>query len=163
MLSSGCTHINECYQVTKNDDLTYNYIVMDKSGNILLSDTSLNREPRIEVISENTLGVTVQFGTGLSTRQTIFCDVDKGILSEIFTSVLNEYENKVIFLGYNNGVHSIIVQDIFDRDSFYKETVLNDAVGPEPVCSLIIQENGSAEVTYHKVDCLETEIYIELE
>lgn len=161
---SGVLEAQELYQITDNEDFTYDYVIKDKNSNILISDKGISREPEINVINENLLSVSVQSGTGISTRWTIYCDVLNGNVSEAYYSVLGEYGENVAYVNYDNGTYRIVIQNIFNRELFYKETVLED-VSPvvEPVVRFEIEDNGTAKAVYLKgEDYLETEITIDL-
>ena len=161
---SGVLEAHELYQITDNEDFTYDYVIKDKNNNILISDKGISREPKINVINENLLSVSVQSGTGISTRWTIYCDVLNGNVSEAYYSVLGEYGENVVYVNYDNGTYRIVIQNIFNRELFYKETVLEDASPVvEPVVSFEIEDNGTAKAVYLKgEDYLETEITIDL-
>ena len=166
-LLSGCGedyNIHELYQITDNEDYTYDYVVKEKNNNILISEERMSREPEINIINENLLSVSVQAGTGLSTRWTIYCDVSKGTVSGAYCSVLGEYEENVVYVNYDNGTYCIVIQNIFNRKLFYRETVLEDAsLAADPVVSFEIGDNDMAKVVYLKgEDYLETEIMIDL-
>ena len=156
--------IYELYQVTENEDFTFDYVIKDKNDNVLLFEERISREPEINVINENLLSVSVQAGTGLSTRWTIYCDVSKRTVSDAYCSVLGEYEENVVYVNYDNGTYRIVIQNIFNRKLFYKETVLEDAsLAADPVVSFEIGDNDMAKVVYLKgEDYLETEIMIDL-
>ena len=166
-LTCGCGadyDIHELYQITDNEDYTYNYVVKDKNNNILISNEGISREPEINVINEYLLSVSVQAGTGISTRWTIYCDVLNGNVSETYYSVLGEYDENVVFVNYDNSAYCIVIQNIFNRELFYKEIVLEDASPvAEPVVSFEIEDKGAAKVVYLKgEDYSETEVMIDL-
>lgn len=166
-LLSGCGenyNIHELYQITDNEDYTYDYVIKDKNNNILISEERLSREPEINVINENLLSVSVQAGTGLSTRWTIYCDVSKRTISDAYCSVLGEYEENVVYVNYDNGMYRIVIQNIFNRELFYRETILEDAsLAADPVVSFEILDNGTAKAVYLKgEDYSETEITLDL-
>ena len=56
------------YSITRNDDLTYTYKVVDKNGNVLFSKDNATREPDVEQVNTYILGLKVQTGTGQSTN-----------------------------------------------------------------------------------------------
>ena len=166
-LTSGCGadyNIYELYQVTDNEDFTFDYVIKDKNDNVLLFEERISREPEINVINENLLSVSVQAGTGLSTRWTIYCDVLNGNVSDAYCSVLGEYEENVVYVNYDNGTYRIVIQNIFNQKLFYKETVLEDAsLAADPVVGFEIGDNDTAKVVYLKgEDYLETEITLDL-
>ena len=125
----GCNSnydINKLYTITDNDDFTYDYVIKDKDDNVLISDKGILRQPKVNIIDEEVLSISVQTGTGISTRWTIYCDVNGGVVSNTYYYVLGEYAENVVFVNYENGRHSVIIQDIFNRGKYLKEVVLDD-------------------------------------
>ena len=161
---SGVLEAHELYQITDNEDYTYDYVIKDKNNNVLISDKGVAREPEINVINENLLSVSVQSGTGISTRWTIYCDVLNGSVSETYYSVLGEYGENVVYVSYDGSAYRIVIQNIFNRELFYKEMVLEDSSPVvEPVVSFEILDNGTAKAVYLKGENYsETEIMIDL-
>ena len=140
----------DMYSITKNDDLTYTYKVIDKNGNVLFSKDNATREPKVEQVNKYILGLYVQTGTGLSTNWAVYCDVENSKVSETFQYVLMAQGNYVIYANYENGEHSVIVQNIFDKSEYYKKHILTNC---SPVAGDIVigaKRNGEgiAVVTY---------------
>lgn len=140
----------QCYSVTYNGDFTYCYQVTDQQGNVLLCDDHSAREPSIEQVDTNILGVTIQTGTGLSSNWAIYCDVEKGQISETFQYVLGAQGNYVIYVTYENKQHSIVVQDIFDKVAYCQTYLLENCspVAADVVVSCAFNGNGTATITY---------------
>ena len=142
--------ISQCYSVTYNGDFTYSYQVTDQQGNVLLCDDHSTREPSIEQVNTNILGVTIQTGTGLSTNWAIYCDVEKGQISETFQYVLGAQDDYVIYVTYENGQHGIVVQDIFNEAAYY-QTYLPENCSPvaaDVVIGCEFNGSGRATITY---------------
>ncbi|MBE7013490.1 MAG: hypothetical protein E7416_05425 [Ruminococcaceae bacterium] len=141
--------ITESYSITKNEDLTYSYEITDKNGKVLLYDNSA-REPKIEQVNTNVLGVSIQTGTGLSTNWAIYCDVEKSQISETFNYVLGAQGDYVIYANLENSKHSIVVQNIFDKTAYYKTHILEDAssVAADVVVDFKLKGEDRAIVTY---------------
>lgn len=105
LILSGCSRdydINQLYTITDNEDFTYDYVIKDKNNTILISDKGVSKEPKINVINDNLLRVSVQTGTGISTQWTVYCDVNSGKVSDTYYSVLGEYAENVVFVNYDN-------------------------------------------------------------
>ncbi len=153
----------DMYTITKNDDLTFSYKITDKNGDVLFSKENVSREPDIEKVNTYILGLTVQTGTGLSTNWAVFCDVENSKVSETFQYVLMAQGNYVIYVNYENGEHSIIVQNIFDKSAYYKKCILTDCspVAADVVIGAKPNGEGVAVVTYLTgEDYKETELTI---
>ena len=166
VILSGCDgnyDINQLYEITDNGNFTYDYVIKDRHDNILISDKDVSRKPKVNVINEDLLSVSVQTGTGISTRWTIYCDVNSGNVSDTYYSVLGEYEENVVFANYDNGRHSVIIQDIFNKCDYLKEVVLEDV--SETVDPIIdyVKFDDKIKIVYLKGDnFLETELIIEM-
>ena len=154
----------DMYSITRNDDLTYTYKVVDKNGNVLFSKDNATREPDVEQVNTYILGLKVQTGTGQSTNWAVYCDVENSKVSETFQYVLMAQGNYVLYANYENGEHSIIVQDIFDKSQYYKQHILANC---SPVAGDIVigakpNGEGIAIVTYLTGEnYTETELTIE--
>ncbi len=140
----------DMYAITKNDDLTYTYKVVDKNGDILFSKDNATREPNVEQVNTYVLGLKVQTGTGLSTNWAVYCDVENSKVSETFQYVLMAQGNYVIYANYENGEHSVIVQNIFDKSEYYKKHILTNCspVAGDVVIGAKPNGEGMAVVTY---------------
>ena len=166
VILSGCDgnyDINQLYEITDNGNFTYDYVIKDRHGNILISDKDVSRKPKVNVINEDILNISVQTGTGISTRWTIYCDVNSGNVSDTYYSVLGEYEENVVFVNYDNGSHSVIIQDIFNQGEYLKEVVLEDV--SETVDPIVdyIKFDDKIKIIYLKGNnFLDTELIIEM-
>ena len=119
---------NDYFSVTYNGDFTYSYEIRDKSGNILLSDNSEKHEPHIDMLDENTVRLMIQRGTGISAQNTVYIDIETGIISENFISVFDENNGRIAYHSYQNSKHYMIVRDIFDKGAFFKEFEIKDDI-----------------------------------
>ena len=129
-------------QKPTDSHFTYTYTVFSKDGDILMG-ASTNRKPRIEMISDNVLRVYTQAGTGLSTANNYYFDVEKGFVSEEYNYVLDETD-KLIAFGYVNGeTTSLVVKNIFN-DSYKKEFILDKIATDmtDPIISAEFSEDG---------------------
>ena len=93
----------------------YYYRIVDNSGNTVI-ENDIKREPKIENLYGKFLKLTVQWGTGITTRTGYFYDYKENILSKEFACVYDQTEDMVVY-GKPGG---IVVSSIFD-DSFYIE------------------------------------------
>lgn len=143
----------DMYSITQNEGL-YSYKIVDKNGKVLFSQETATREPKIEQVNTYILGLTVQSGTGLSTNWAVFCDVENSKVSETFQYVLMAQGDYVIYANYENGEHSIIVQNIFDKSKYYKKYVLTDCSPVAADFAISAKPNGEgiAVVKYLKGD-----------
>lgn len=144
---------SDYYKVLYNGDFTYSYEIHDKSGNILLSDNSENRESHINMLSENTVKLMIQRGTGLATCFTTYCNIENGTISETFNAVYDEYNDKTVYYAYRDAKYYMVVRDIFDKEAFYKEFEIDDDIYAiaDAVKSAEISENGKK--THSHLSC----------
>ena len=107
---------NQYYRLYRDENFMWLYVIFDKDGNEVKSN-QYSRYPHIAVLDNKIISVSVQAGTGIETRWIYFYDVENGVLSDVFYSVFEQYDNRII-----KGTHnSIIVRDIFDETKFFKE------------------------------------------
>lgn len=166
LLLTGCTgekNVDDLYNVTRQEDHTYDYWVKDRQGNVLVSQTGSPKEPMINVIGEDMIRVSSQAGTGTGTQSTVYFNVDQGMSSQIFQAVLGEYQDKVIYVQWKDNRFCVVVQDIFDPSIFYRETLLEDVfAAADPVVGIKL-DGDTAVITYLRgEDYTQTEISIDL-
>lgn len=155
--------LDEFYLIESNGDYTYNYTVRDKKGNVLISDKNISKEPKVEAVSENVISLSVQTGTGLATRWTVYCNIETAQKSDVYYYVLGQYENKVVQVELNDSKYYITVHDMFDEETVYSKTALEDVHTVEPLYDFEILNNGVARVTYLKGETYEkTEFSVDL-
>ena len=138
------------YTVSQNEDQTYSYKIFDRKGNVLFGDDDCSQEPHIEKVTDRVYGVTVQAGTGLSTNWAVFCDAEKGTVSETFYYVLMAQGDYVVYVARDNGQTSIVVENIFDKAAYCKAYSLSgcSAVAGDVVLGAQPAGEDIAEVTY---------------
>ena len=139
------------FTLARNDDFTYSYRVVDVNGNLLFENKIYHREPKVTVVAPSVYGLVTQTGTGLSTNWAVFCDVANSKTSEFFSYVLAAKGEYVIYVDLINSEPVIIVQNIFDKDRYYKEYKLED---PSPVAADIVtgcrfDSEGNTIATYY--------------
>ena len=153
------------FTITRNDDFTYSYRVVDVNGNLLFENGDYHREPKIAVVAPTVYGLVTQTGTGLSTNWAVYCDVVEGKTSEFFSYVLVAKGEYVIYVDRINSEPVIIVQNIFDKARYYKEYKLehSSSVAADVVKDCRFDSNGNAIVTYHTgEDYAQAEITIKI-
>ena len=108
-VSEECPNI----KITRNNFL-YTYTVYDQNENVLYRIESTNRQPTIWEVSPGVYALVTQTGTGASTNWAVFCDVEKGLVSEVFHFVLDAKDSYVLCGRYEDQKHSISIRNIFD-------------------------------------------------
>ena len=152
-LFSACTGEpakQAAYSVYQNEDQTYSYKIFDQKGYVLFGDDRCPQEPRIEKVTDRVYSVTVQAGTGLSTNWAVFCDAEKGTVSETFHYVLMAQGDYVVYVARDNGQTSIVVENIFDKAAYCQAYPLSgcSAVAGDVVLGAEPKGDGIAAVTY---------------
>lgn len=123
--------------ITQQADKTYSYEVMSYDGQVLASVDDLSMEPHRLYVNTDIIGISVQARTGLSTNQVTYFDLENGKVSKTFNYVLTAKYDYVVYADYKDGEHIIIVQNIFDKESYYKEYRLENV---SPVASDFVIE-----------------------
>ena len=144
--NTGVSH----YSIDTKDGNLYDCSIYDNMGNLLFSKKNLMKYPEISTITPNIYGVSLQAGTGLSTKWTVFCDVKSGMVSETFYSVLGAMGDRVVYATHLDGKAYIIVQNMFDKEVFYKEIYLKNAssVAADFIVDYELNEIANLSVTY---------------
>ncbi len=154
------------YTVIDNGDFSYTYEIRDNKGNMLLYESQCKRQPHIEMLSDTLLRCMIQSGTGIISQHTFYVNVETGAISEAFNCVYDEHDGRTAYFLYLNSNHYIVVQDIFNKEAFYKEIELpGDYYCVEAVVSCEFSEDGKSLELVCKVgeDYTETPITLDVE
>ena len=124
---------------TSEDRYSFYYDLYDKKGNLVKHDCTYMDEPEYSMVSDDIVKISVQTGTGLSAKWTIYYDLSSGRLSRAFYHVLAEKDNIIAFFDGRN----IAITDVFDEDS-YKELFelkydLSDST--DPIKSVVFSDD----------------------
>ena len=136
--------------ITQQADKTYSYEITDYKGRILDYEDNLTREPKRQKVSTDVVGISVQTGTGLSTNYATYFDLENSKISETFYYVLTAKDGYVVYGDYRDGEHFIVVQDIFDKEQYYKEYKLENVspVAADFVVDGYFNTKGNVNITY---------------
>ncbi len=146
-------------QTPTDSHFTYTYTVFGKSGNILFGSSSM-RKPNFQMISEDILRVYTQAGTGLSTRTNRYFNVEKELVSEEYTCVLNETDERIAYVNFDGANYSLVVKDIF-HGSYKKEFPFDNIAANivDPIISAEFSDDSKyITVTYFVGNNYETAI-----
>ncbi len=103
------------------------YTVYDQGGNVLYRIECTSRMPEIWEVSPGVYGLVTQTGTGRSTNWAVFCDVEKGLVSDTFHYVLDAQGPYVLCGMYEDQKHSVSLQNIFSPTEAAYRIPLDDA------------------------------------
>ena len=144
--SGAVTEGNTVYEISEQDGL-YTLRLYNQRGRTVWSYGPADRYPQVEETEPGLWSVSVQAGTGLSTRWTLFYAAEEGKLSTPEYSVFDCRDGKMVFAGDR----ALIVREIFDDASAVE---LRDFSQPpasvaEPFVEARFTEDGTAlTVTY---------------
>lgn len=126
---------------TMEDHFYYYYDLFDADGNQVDHTCTYMAEPQISEVSDHVLRISAQAGTGRGCIWFYYYDVN-----ENRSSVPHDYPlaQKAPLVAYFDGKH-VIVSDMFDPESYYKEIVLDNEFSNsiEPVLDAEFSEDLS--------------------
>lgn len=136
--------------ITQQADKTFSYEITDYKGKILDYEDNLLREPKRQKVSTDVVGICIQAGTGLSTNYAKYYDLENSKISETFHFVLAAEDDYVVCADYRDGEHYIVVQDIFDKEQYYREYKLENVspVAADFVVDGYFNSKGNVNITY---------------
>lgn len=144
------TYLISHSMITEQANKTYSYEVTSYDGQVLALVDNLSRQPKRDYVSTDVIGISVQAGTGLSTNQVTYFDLENSRVSKTFNYVLTAKYDYVICADYKDGEHIIIVQNIFDKELYYKEYKLENVspVAADFVIDGYFNTKGNINITY---------------
>ncbi len=126
----------EFFRVYKMSANQVKYIIYDKLGNIVFSN-SIHKPLTIHMIDASTLDIGIGYGSGITVHQ--YYHTDQGVFSQEFQYVLATSNGLVAYMDVPEKQsfekRKIVVQDIFDKKTYYKEFFLDFAQIDTPVIS----------------------------
>lgn len=151
------------YKLIKNEDQTsFKYYIFDTEGESLDSGSS-ETAPSLWSLGDYKMQLSVQDGIGSSTNHAKYYDLKNSKKSKTFDYVLTAKDDHVVSADYRKGEHIIIVQDIFDKEKYYKEYKLENVsdVGADFAVDGYFDEEGNIIITYLSGEnCKETKYTI---
>ncbi len=145
--------ITDFADVIRNDDQTYSYTITGTDNTVLLSETGCSREPHIQLMDTRIVEVLTQTGTGLSTNQAVYVDVENGEISDMFRYVLGAANGKVVYVEHaaQTSSHQIVVRHIFDDAMYYKTYDLQtDVALSQAIVKCEMRSSDVLTITYVK-------------
>lgn len=126
------------------------YNIYNSNGETVLSE-STSRPLTIEMIDNETVGIEIGMGTGISIHR--FYNAKENVFSQDFSYVVANSNGLIAYIyvpketPFEN--RKIVVQSIFDRDVFYKEFELDFSDVDTPVVEASFSKDGtSLQITY---------------
>lgn len=136
----------EKYNITKHSYPQIQYIIFDGNHEVLDYEVIEKSYPKITMM--NGL-VKVRVGCGTACFNVKYYNPEKRLISEWFFKPIIESDTMVVYLDYVDGVYQLIVQDIFDKQKFYKGFARDFSKIPYPVTSADFLYDGlQLRITY---------------
>lgn len=113
------------YRVYTNADKTYRVAVVNTKNEVLFEQDKLYNAPVKEDVSEEIFTLGWATGNGANDFAHVFCNKKTGAVSQEFVAPRGYDGVRVAYP--NKDQTKIVVQDIFNKDTYYKEYALADA------------------------------------
>lgn len=149
--SSGDSAISSVlnHRVYTNADKTYRMQIVDQKNNVLFEKDKLANAPLKEAVKGDVYTLGWATGTGANDYEHVFCNGKTGEVSQLFYAPRGFDGVRVAYASADQT--KIIVQDIFNKDAYYKEYTLENAyVGGDYVIAggKLQSDNNSVLITY---------------
>lgn len=133
------------YRIYKTNITEVSYDIYNSKGEVVLSETT-DRPLEIDMINDEIIDISTGMGTGLAIHK--YYSVEQELFSEEFSYVVANFNDLVAYIGFSQegGFENrkVIVQNIFDKNLFFKEYQLNFSNVDTPVIQAAFSEDGSA-------------------
>lgn len=106
------------YKIADRGNYTYYCAIYNSQGEIV-DERRMTKQPSIDYIDDTVLRLQVSMGT--NALWTLYYDTLNDRFSEECFNPLAEGYGKMVVPHYKDGQTFLVVQDIFDKESFYKE------------------------------------------
>lgn len=119
--------IANLYTLMQEKDEIYELTVKNKQGKVIFQEQYIG-EPRVEAIYDDTLLIVRGRGDW---HVYTFINIETELISEGFSDISAWNHEKVVYATFEDGETKIIIQDIYDKDTYYME-ILRD-FSPEAI------------------------------
>ncbi len=138
------------YRIYKENDNQVRYEIYNPEGKIALSKKT-DRPIEINTIGDDIIDIGIGMGTGITIHK--YYNANENIFSQDFTNVLSVSDKLIAYIDVpkENPLENrkVIVQNIFDKNMFYKEFKLNFSNVDTPVIEAKFSKDGtSLQLTY---------------
>lgn len=138
------------FRIYKGNNNQVYYNIYNSEGGIVLSEKT-DSPLEINMINDDIIDIEIGMGTGITIHK--YYGVDENIFSQEFTYVLSNQDKLIAYIDvpkekpFEN--RKIIVQNIFDKNLFYKEYQLVFSNVDTPVIEATFSKDGSSlQLTY---------------
>ena len=139
------------YKLLQNDDQSvFRHYIFDAEGDLIDSGSS-EALPSFWSVGDCIMQLSVQDGTGPASNHARYYDLKNSKKSKTFDYVLAANDEYVVCADNRNSEHIIIVQDIFDKEKYYKEYELEDVSSTAADFAIdgYFDEEGNINITYY--------------
>ena len=126
------------------------YTVYDNDGKVLAAGDIMGFYPQTRYVGVNVLGMFLEKHEFYYDNQAVYFDLEKSIVSEQFSHVIEAQDRYVAYVIESAGQYSIVVQDIFDPQAYCQTYPLED-FNPDserPITSQKHDVSGQVEILY---------------
>ena len=126
------------------------YTVYDNDGKVLAAGDTMGLYPQTRYVGVNVLGMFLENSEFDYDNQAVYFDLEKSIVSEQFSHVIEAQDRYVVYVIESAGQYSIVVQDIFDAKAYYQTYPLDqfDPDSERPITSQKDDVSGELQITY---------------
>lgn len=133
------------YRIYKENDNQVRYEIYNPEGKIALSEKT-DRPIEINMISDDTIDIGIGMGTGITIHK--YYNANENAFSEEFTNVLTNSDKLIAYIDVSKETpfenRKVVVQNIFDKNMFYKEFKLNFSNVDTPVIEAEFSKDGAS-------------------
>lgn len=148
IIREGRTIEETDYYRIMESNFRYCCVFYNRQHAVTKTEGPLTREPKVGMVDEKFVRFTVQAGTGTGAQWGYYYDPGMDVFSEVFQSIRDESDGKVVYTRQN----AVVIQDIFDESKYFKEiTEFENTLSPtvEPFVDVQFTDDGKyIEVTY---------------
>jgi hypothetical protein len=133
------------YRIYKENYNQVRYEIYNPEGKIALSEKT-DRPIEINMISDDTIDIGIDMGTGITIHK--YYNANENIFSGEFTNVLTNSDKFIAYFDvfkenpFEN--RKVVVQNIFDKNMFYKEFKLDFSNVDTPVIEAKFSKDGAS-------------------
>lgn len=134
------------YKIVDQGDSVYQYTIFDNNSEIVIQSEHFGIIPIIKYIELDMIEVTLQAGSNIY-YCTYYDIVNNKISGQFTTPIANGY-GKIAYLDYDKKPYILVVCDLFDPDSYYKEFSLDFSPVVAPVLDAEFTDEYSFWIRY---------------
>ena len=132
------------FSYMKDKETLYKYTIYTKKGEKFYQEKNLYKQPNFKKIDEDLMSVGI--GAGTAVYLVKYFDVSNKEISKTFETPLDVKDRNVILFDFEK--NSIVVQNIFDKDKYYKDFPLKDVNGTFPISDAKFIGSDKIKVKY---------------